>query len=449
MKNRPLAIQIWIVFGVTLCLLLILALILIPWTLRIFFTREIYVTIENAQALLLEYGETGKLFQQMPPNERNEQFRNMRRVNHVMFFADGRLFSPNFLEPTLLEQLRQEAFVQKSDTGRYSKSVNTRRLFYVIRKVKVSGHDAYLLSYMWETYRNDLVKKLFSQLMFIMVGALLLSWIPSIWFARYLTRPLVALEKYVKRVSERDWHEPLQLERKDEIGRLAESIERMRLQLLQHDETQRSFLQHISHELKTPVMVIRSYVQAIRDGIYPKGDLPSTVEVIDNESERLEKRIHDLLYLTKLDYVSKQEPVRDNIDLAELVDEIVDRLRWRRPNLNWALDLIPVEIQGDREQWTVAMENLLDNQIRYAENTVEISLAMISGNEKAKALVRIWNDGPPLEPGVADTLFDQFRKGSDGEFGLGLTIVHRIANLHHAKVWACNEKDGVAFYLKI
>ncbi|MCG6197942.1 sensor histidine kinase, partial [Anoxybacillus sp. LAT_38] len=75
----------------------------------------------------------------------------------------------------------------------------------------------------------------------------------------------------------------------DEIGRLARSIERMRERLVRQDEAQQAFLQDVSHELKTPVMVIRSYAQSILDGIYPRGDLQGSVQVIDSEAERLEK----------------------------------------------------------------------------------------------------------------------------------------------------------------
>ena len=95
-------------------------------------------------------------------------------------------------------------------------------------------------------------------------------------------------------------NEPIEVDREDEIGKLGKSIEQLRNQLIYQDEMQQSFLQNISHELKTPVMVIRSYSQAIRDGIYPKGDLDCSVKVIDEEAERLEKRIKNLLYITNL-----------------------------------------------------------------------------------------------------------------------------------------------------
>ena len=87
----------------------------------------------------------------------------------------------------------------------------------------------------------------------------LLSWIPAIGLSKYLSSPLVNLEERVGKLANHEWEEPIELDRKDEIGRLGQSIEQLRNQLIFQDEMQQSFLQDISHELKTPVMVIRSY----------------------------------------------------------------------------------------------------------------------------------------------------------------------------------------------
>ncbi len=128
-----------------------------------------------------------------------------------------------------------------------------------------------MLSYALDSYRDDLAFTLFKQLLFIIAGVILLSWIPAIWLAKYLSRPLVSLEKHVKRISEQDWDDPVIVDRKDEIGKLGHTIEDMRSKLVQKDETERTLLQNISHDLKTPVMVIRGYTQSIKDGIFPKG----------------------------------------------------------------------------------------------------------------------------------------------------------------------------------
>jgi two-component system sensor histidine kinase CssS len=64
-------------------------------------------------------------------------------------------------------------------------------------------------------------------------------------------------------------------------------------------------------------------------------------------------------------------------------------------------------------------------------------------------LLKIWNDGPPIEEDIQPHLFEPFHKGSNGEFGLGLNIVKRIAELHHGTVWAMNEDGMSTFYVKV
>ncbi|MDF2652859.1 MAG: histidine kinase, partial [Paenibacillus sp.] len=252
----------------------------------------------------------------------------------------------------------------------------------------------------------------------------------------------------------RDWHEPLETGRTDEIGRLARAIESMRQRLVRQDKAQQFFLQNISHELKTPVMVIRSYVQSIRDNIFPKGTLEGSLDIISKESERLERRIRDLLLLNKLNYLAAHEKPSVLFSVKPIMEDAIERLRYRRADVTWELNMADAaQLHGDQEQWAVAIENLLDNQLRYAESTIHITVDSSLENvdlktESPMPVIRISNDGPPLDQALADSLFEPFRVGAHGEFGLGLAIVRQIAVNHGMTVRAANEADAVAFYLE-
>ncbi|MGM7723980.1 HAMP domain-containing sensor histidine kinase [Metabacillus sp. Hm71] len=440
MKNKSLAFQIWVVFSGILLVISLLLVILFPTTLRGFFTKEIYKTIENQQLVLTDYGEPDI-------NELGRDKKKDRSVSHVVVPIQ----SPFFLysEELPLDFIRQTqdlAANQTDATARYEKNIKDQTLFYVIRKnLTVDGEPVYLLSYSWDSYRNDLVFTLFRQLMVVMFIVFLFSWIPSIWLARYLSKPLVKLEKHVKDISEQAWHEPVEVDRNDEIGKLGHTIEKMRQHLVRKDEAQQTLLQNISHDLKTPVMVIRGYAKSVNDGIFPKGDLTSTMDVIEEESEKLEKKIKDLLYLTKLDFLSTRKPTKAVFHLDQLVSDEVERIKWAKADLDWQLHLEEAEILGDAEQWEKLIENLLENSLRYAKNVISISITKTDQS----ILLRFWNDGPSIDEGIMDQLFEPFQKGHKGEFGIGLSIVKRIADLHDAKVWAVNEENGAAFYTKI
>ncbi|MBP1966366.1 HAMP domain-containing sensor histidine kinase [Paenibacillus aceris] len=352
-----------------------------------------------------------------------------------------------------MQAMEQDAFAQKLPVAKYTTSIDNKSIFYVIRKEVVQGQPSFIVSYAWGNYRNDLVMTMFGRLMLMMVGLIVISWLPCLVIARYFTRPLVQMERHVGRMAERDWHEPVETGRKDEVGRLAKAIESMRQRLVRQDRAQQFFLQHTSHELKTPVMVIRSYAQSILDGVFPKGTLNESLGVILKEGERLEKRIRDLLLLNKLNYVTAREKPFRSFEVQEVVEDVVERLRYRRPEIKWEIELAPATLHGDPDQWKIALENMLDNQLRYAKSSIRIIATSASGDKGAHAgtgfsQLQVSNDGPPLDQAIADSLFEPFRSGGDGQFGLGLAIVKQIMDHHGMKVHAANERDGVSFYIE-
>ena len=447
MKNRPLWLQIWIVIAaITLSIFLLLSFVL-PSTLRSFFTKEVYASIDAAQDLVFNQFSGDIYRDYLGPDffgENNEILNNIRTVNHIILYNNKAILDSS-VPKAFLNEARDQAFLQEEISKEYTGNIGKQKIFYIITKGKALGENAYLISFMGDSYREDLVDTLFTRLTLLMGFILIFSWAPSILLSRYISKPLVDLEKKVERLANNQWDQPVNILRKDEIGKLGDSIEHLRKQLIRQDEAEQSFLQHVSHELKTPVMVIRSFTQSIKDGIYPKGDLDSSIVIIDEEAERLERKVKNLLYLTKLDYLSNHELDNTPISLDRLINEVIDKTAWQNPNIKWTLDLIPINILGDPDQWKVVIENLIDNQIRYAKNNIEISLKQSNDN----TYLRIWNDGPKIEDNLINNLFNKFDKGHKGEFGLGLAIVDRVLKNHNSKIYAINEENGVSFTIEI
>lgn len=412
---------------------------------RDFFTDEVYNTIEVSQ---IKYTKTDlylKLVQEI------NSMKNIRDVYHFKYpnkLIMRKLTVLN-LESNILEnffnEILNEVKNQTSQTQRYEKNFNGKKLFYVIYKYDNPSEGTFFLSCMWDTYRNNLVKDLFSKFIIIIIIGIIISIIASLKISKHLTRPLKKLEIDVRKIAKKDWYNPITSSRNDEIGKLSFSIEHMREELVKRDDTQQWILQNISHELKTPVMVIRSYAQSVKDGIYPKGDLNSTMNIIDNEAERLQKRIKDLLYLTKLEYMAKHEKINEKINIKILIESVLERFEYTNPKLTWYVDLDDdAIIMGEKNQIIVAIENLLDNSMRYAKEKISIILKKNENN----ILIHLQNDGNPIDDKVLAKLFKQFQKGNNGKFGLGLTIVKQIVEFHKGKVWAANDENGVSFYLK-
>lgn len=448
MKNYPLSLQIWIVITIITLSISLLLTFFLPSTLREFFTKEVYSTISSAQDLVFNQFDGNIYRDYIGPDffgEDEQILENIRTVKHFFIYDDNKIIINTSIPLEFLKEVKNQALTQKEPSHEYSGNMNGQKVFYIISKGRILERDAFLVSYMGDSYREDLVQTLFSKLVKVMVIILLFSWVPAILLSRYLSRPLVDLEKRVDKLANNEWNEPVELNRKDEIGKLGYSIEHLRKQLIRQDKAERSFLQHVSHELKTPVMVIQSFTQAIKDGIYPKGTLDRSIDVIDDEAKRLDKKIKNLIYLTKLDYLANHDIEIYDFSLDSLIKEVIDRFSWNRTDIDWNINLESISIKGDVEQWMIAIENLLDNQIRYAKSKILISLKNID----SKVILRFWNDGPAIEEKIITNMFDSFNKGHNGGFGLGLAIVYKIISVHGAKIYAKNEIEGVSFYIEI
>lgn len=446
-KNKSLAVQIWIAFVAIISFIFLVLTVMFSFSLRNFFTDEVYNTIEASQNTFLgsKHG-FGKNFSE---NEDIEKY-NIREVKHLKYpfpndYKIEKLFPEIDEREMFLNNVIKEYNSQKEESKRYVIKLGHSNLFYVITKYETKNKKGFVLSYMWDTYRNNILRHLMNRLIVISIISIIVSLLVAIKMSNYLTKPLRILESNVKKIAKKQWNNNVDLNRNDEIGSLSKSIEYMRRELVKSDETQQRMLQNISHELKTPVMVIRSYAQAVEDGIYPKGDINSTMKVIDKEAERLEKGIKNLIYLTKLEYMSGHETTNTNVNLKETVISIVEKFAVRNNELKINLELDDVEIWGNLEQWNVVIENLLDNAFRYAEKFISIRILKNS----SEIILRFYNDGEGIKENEMNKVFKCFCKGQNGNFGLGLTIVKQIIDLYNGEVWCDNEDDGVAFYIKL
>ena len=270
--------------------------------------------------------------------------------------------------------------------------------------------------------------------------------------ANWITKPIRYLERQVRYIAHKNWSIPIKLDRKDEIGKLAFSIGRMQESLKELESEEETFLQTISHDLKTPVMVIRTYCQAIKDGVYLDGSLDKTVEVVEKEAISLESKISKLLFLNSLDYELKKSGNTVPIDLHELIQRIVNRFFFRRRDITVSITEGTTYVDGLSDKIEVALENIIDNGMRYAKSRLEIEIKEVysQGNEnKGFVEIIISNDGELLEKKVLASLFSKFFKGTKGNFGLGLYITKRIIDYHKGNIWAENNGDKVSFRIRL
>lgn len=341
----------------------------------------------------------------------------------------------------VLQEMAQNAYSQETVRGRYEIQYGGATVFYVISKTRISDQPAYHISYMWDTYRDQMVNRLWERLIYILLMAGALSLLPAIWLNHYLRKPFIILGNHLEQIANGNWKEPLKWKGDKEFQRLSDQFEKMRQNLNLYDRSQKKFIQHASHELKTPIMVVKSYAQSVKDGILPKPDLEKTMDVIIEEANRMERRVTDMLYYTKLDSLREKKPKRETFRFGEIAFKVEERFRVQREDITITIDGAEIEIEGDREQLEVLLENLVENALRYAKTTI----LMKAETKDSYLTMSVENDGEKIPEDDLEQLFSPFYKGNKGKFGLGLAIVKQIAELHGGFPRVENSERGVIF----
>jgi len=179
---------------------------------------------------------------------------------------------------------------------------------------------------------------LFYMVLWIGIVFIAIGFLTAKLVANYISKPLKELENYTIRISHKDWKEPLKVTSEDEIGRLVNSMNIMQKELKRADDEEKMFLQSISHDLKTPVMVIMSHAEAIIDGVYVES-VEKNAEIIRDEAVSLEKKVKKMLYLNTLDYVLENNLEDIEINLHRLLFHIINRFKVINNNIKWDLNL--------------------------------------------------------------------------------------------------------------
>ncbi len=310
------------------------------------------------------------------------------------------------------------------------------RILYSVYRI---DDQLMLVSFMSENYRAEFKSALLNSvinLSSLVVGVLfviLMIWVGS------LIHPLNQIRSYIEKVRKGE-EAVLRIDRRDEIGEVAGALVVMRDELVRQDQIKEEMIQNISHDLKTPIATIKSYAESIKDGIYPYETLEKSVDVIIEHANRLEKKVYSLLMLNKMGYLSDVAEEGNTLDMVEVINKVILSMEVLKSDVNITTVLHPVKFHGEEEPWRIVIENLLDNSIRYAKSEIVITL-----NEDE---LEISNDGPLLSKERQEKLFRPYEKGTDGKFGLGLSIVYRVCTTYGYRVSAENLEEGVLFRIK-
>ena len=257
------------------------------------------------------------------------------------------------------------------------------------------------------------------------------------WLVGRALQPVEAIRSEVAVITGTDLERRVPVPpRDDEIARLATTMNDMLDRLAASAERQRRFVADASHELRTPITRIRTEVEV--DINQPEhADPPATNRLVLDETETLQRLIDDLLHLARSDDNAKQHQPRP----VDFDDIVLQEVRRRRPTARVAIDANGVSgahMQGDPDQLTRLVRNLLDNAIRHADREVILTLGEAASTNTITFTVA--DDGPGVPIDNRERIFERFarvddaRTRNDGGTGLGLAIVRDIAERHDGTV---------------
>lgn len=309
-----------------------------------------------------------------------------------------------------------------------------RTYYYMI--TKINNTSKYLISLVDSEYSVSLITSLRNQIIYIQYGFFIIFALVMILWVLTLINPLKKIKNYIDNIKDRK-DSDLIMNREDEIGIVSKALVEMKEDLDKQESIKEEMIHNISHDLKTPIALIQTYAQSIKDDVYPYGDKDSSIDIILENADRLEHKVKSFLYLNRLDYLQGEDNEIGSFAIQDLIEKIVLQMDFMKPDLHLETELENVQFDGDEEHWRVAIENIIENASRYAKSVIKITLK--------EDYLEIYNDGENIDEATLPYLFDPYVKGVKGQFGLGLSIVSKISSMFQYSVTAKNHDVGVSF----
>jgi signal transduction histidine kinase len=244
-------------------------------------------------------------------------------------------------------------------------------------------------------------------------------------------RPVESIRSEVEAISTEELHRRVpEHGGKDEIARLAQTMNEMLRRLEEGQARQRRFVSDASHELRSPVASIRQHAEVAL--AHPEGySATGLARVVMDEDLRLQRLVEDLLLLARMDEHS-DEPRHRILDLDDIVFEEINRVQDREGRSLDSSRVSAGRVRGDRKQLARLFGNLLENALRHANRIVAVSLEERDG----RVVLAVDDDGAGVGAEERERIFERFvrlqeaRDRDSGGSGLGLAIVAKVTEAH-------------------
>lgn len=304
---------------------------------------------------------------------------------------------------------------------------------------------------------NSTVQILKNQLSIVTIVALILAFILAYLFSRRISKPIKGMTEEAKKLSYGNYDAHFVGNSYSEVNKLADTLNTSAYEMASTDQRQKDLIANVSHDLKTPLTMIRSYAEMIRD---LSGDNPEKrnthLKVIIDESDRMANLVNDMTMVSKL-RTNDIELSEDNFDLVLAAKSILDSFDVFKEQEGYLFKFLsPKEAMcyGDEEKIKQVIANLVGNAVKYCGEDKEVIVRIIKSGKTFK--LEVSDHGPGISKEDLPHVWDRYYKASTNYVrptegtGLGLSIVKEILTLHHVDYGVTSEVGkGSTFWFQI
>ena len=374
---------------------------------------------------------------------------NVLLDNPIIEFGDTYLV--NSLGIDVLDRNLPEEIMMNLD----GQSISRQPIFS--QTIKANSGELYTLIFRFDL-RSRPLWNLFKRfgLYWVFFVAFVISGVISWWLAIKTVRPIQDIafasglhdeEDFLSKIDEKI------LKRPDEIGELARQLQLSGIKIQELIKKQKDLLRDVSHEVRTPLARLQIATETLQ---LDAGD-KRALNRIKDEILIIDQLVQDLLHLSHFDRPSKSHQI-ENFKVNTLVDEFIERSKILASTKNLSItssstNTNNVDVKGNKFLLDRALDNLMSNAIRHSPNNSEIEIKTEIDNENC--YISISDQGEGVIEESLEKIFEPFhrldtsRNRETGGFGLGLSLVKQIVELHKGSVNAFNHPNGLLVKLSI
>lgn len=296
-----------------------------------------------------------------------------------------------------------------------------------------------------------------SQLIYTTLLAIIFSIIIALFLSKRIARPISNMTEKAKKLAEGNYDVHFESTGINEIDELANSLNYLEQEVSKTDEYRRDLMANVSHDLKTPLTMIKAYAEMIRDiTIDNKEKTVSNLNVIIAETDRLNILVNDILELSKLQNAQNDLEITE-FDIVSLIKDILTRYDIIKETEHYKLLLESPEsiiVHADKKRISQVIYNLINNAINYTGDDLSVTIRLT--DKKNSCLVEIIDTGKGIDKKDLPNIWDRYYKKEKNHkrnvvgTGLGLSIVKNILEQHSFAYGVKSAKNkGTIFYFEI